>query len=68
MGNSITQGWIEQVPEFFDNSNFINRGIGGQTTPQMLIRFRQDVISLNPKVVIILAGTMILQAIQDHQR
>lgn len=57
MGNSITQGWIEQVPEFFDNSNFINRGIGGQTTPQMLIRFRQDVISLNPKVVIILAGT-----------
>lgn len=57
MGNSITQGWIDNVPEFFDNPNYINRGIGGQTTPQMLIRFRQDVINLYPKVVIILAGT-----------
>ena len=57
MGNSITQGWIDQIPEFFNNGNYINRGIGGQTTPQMLIRFRQDVINLNPKVVIILAGT-----------
>lgn len=57
MGNSITQGWIEQVPEFFDNPNYINRGISGQTTPQMLIRFRQDVLKLYPKVVVILAGT-----------
>lgn len=57
MGNSITQGWKEQVPEFFDNLNYVNRGIGGQTTPQMLIRFRQDVIKLYPKVVVILAGT-----------
>lgn len=57
MGNSITQGWKEQVPEFFDNPNYVNRGIGGQTTPQMLIRFRQDVINLYPKVVVILAGT-----------
>ena len=56
MGNSITQGWVDQVPDFFD-TNFINRGIGGQTTPQMLIRFRQDVIKLYPKAVIILAGT-----------
>lgn len=56
MGNSITQGWIEQVPEFFNNGRYINRGISGQTTPQMLIRFRQDVINLYPKVVIILAG------------
>lgn len=56
MGNSITQGWGDQVPDFFEN-NYINRGIGGQTTPQMLIRFRQDVIKLYPKVVIILAGT-----------
>ena len=58
MGNSITQGWIDQVPEFFaPEKHYINRGIGGQTTPQMLIRFRQDVISLRPKVVVILAGT-----------
>lgn len=58
MGNSITQGWIEQMPEFFaPEKNYINRGIGGQTTPQMLIRFRQDVVDLNPKVVVILAGT-----------
>jgi len=56
MGNSITQGWIKQVPEFFAGRQYINRGIGGQTTPQMLIRFRQDVIHLRPKVVVILAG------------
>lgn len=57
MGNSITQGWGELAPEFFDNPNYINRGIGGQTSPQMLIRFRQDVLNLYPKVVVILAGT-----------
>ncbi|NLZ95800.1 MAG: acylhydrolase [Bacteroidales bacterium] len=57
MGNSITQGWGDHFPEYFDNPNYINRGIGGQTTPQMLLRFRQDVIKLYPKVVIILAGT-----------
>jgi len=57
MGNSITQGWIEKRPEFFANRPYINRGISGQTTPQMLIRFRQDVIDLQPKVVVILAGT-----------
>ena len=56
MGNSITQGWKDQVPTFFNNI-YINRGIGGQTTPQMLIRFRPDVINLYPKVVVILAGT-----------
>lgn len=56
MGNSITQGWIDMVPEFFAGRHYINRGIGGQTTPQMLIRFRQDVIHLRPKVVVILAG------------
>jgi lysophospholipase L1-like esterase len=56
MGNSITQGWISMRPEFFSRNQFINRGIGGQTTPQMLLRFRQDVIDLNPKVVVILAG------------
>ncbi|HAC73908.1 MAG TPA: acylhydrolase [Porphyromonadaceae bacterium] len=57
MGNSITQGWIEKVPKFFENRPYINRGISGQTTPQMLVRFRQDVINLYPKVVVILAGT-----------
>jgi lysophospholipase L1-like esterase len=56
MGNSITQGWISMRPEFFSRNQFINRGIGGQTTPQMLLRFRQDVIDLNPKAVVILAG------------
>jgi len=57
MGNSITQQWKEKHPEFFKNNPYICRGISGQTTPQMLVRFRQDVISLQPKVVVILAGT-----------
>jgi lysophospholipase L1-like esterase len=56
MGNSITEGWIKQVPHFFANGMYINLGISGQTTPQMLVRFRQDVIHLYPKVVVILAG------------
>jgi len=55
MGNSITEGWIKIHPEFF--ARYINRGISGQTTPQMLVRFRADVIKLKPKVVLILAGT-----------
>ncbi|MEK9603862.1 MAG: SGNH/GDSL hydrolase family protein [Flavobacteriaceae bacterium] len=57
MGNSITEGWASFVPDMFDNQTYINRGIGGQTTPQMLLRFRQDVIALKPKIVVILAGT-----------
>ena len=57
MGDSITEEWGRIMPEFFSNKQYINRGIGGQTTPQMLIRFRQDVIDLNPGAVIILAGT-----------
>ena len=57
MGDSITEEWGRILPEFFSNKQYINRGIGGQTTPQMLIRFRQDVIDLNPEAVIILAGT-----------
>lgn len=56
MGNSITIGWLHHMPEFFEGKPYINRGIGGQTTPQMLLRFRQDVIDLQPKVVVILAG------------
>ncbi len=57
IGNSITQQWKEQRPDFFLDNSFINRGISGQTTPQMLLRFREDVINLNPSVVVILAGT-----------
>lgn len=56
MGNSITENWLEIRPEFFSDKSYINRGIGGQTTPQMLLRFRQDVINLKPSVVVILAG------------
>jgi lysophospholipase L1-like esterase len=56
MGNSITIGWIEHRPEFFKDKPYINRGISGQTTPQMLVRFRQDVVDLKPAVVVILAG------------
>lgn len=56
MGNSITEGWLRIRPEFFNNKPYINRGISGQTTPQMLVRFRQDVINLKPKAVVILAG------------
>ncbi len=57
MGNSITEGWSGANPDFFKKNPYINRGISGQTTPQMLLRFRQDVIDLNPKIVVILAGT-----------
>ena len=56
MGNSITEGWPYHRPEFFENYNYVGRGISGQTTPQMLLRFRKDVINLNPSVVVILAG------------
>jgi lysophospholipase L1-like esterase len=54
-GDSITDIW--HLDEYFPGKPYVNRGIGGQTTPQMLVRFRQDVIDLKPKVVIILAGT-----------
>ena len=56
-GNSITIGWLNTMPSFFKGKAYVNRGIGGQTTPQMLVRFRQDVIDLKPRVVVILAGT-----------
>lgn len=56
MGNSITEGWKINDPEFFSKNKYINRGIGGQTTSQMLVRFRPDVIDLKPKLVVILAG------------
>lgn len=57
MGNSITEMWGDASPEFFSENPYVNRGIGGQTTPQMLLRFRQDVIDLKPVIVVILAGT-----------
>lgn len=57
MGNSITSGWLTSMPSFFAGKPYINRGISGQTSPQMLLRFRQDVIALKPKCVVILAGT-----------
>ena len=58
MGDSITEGWHFTGPQgSFPGKPYINRGISGQTSPQMLVRFRQDVIALKPKVVVILAGT-----------
>lgn len=57
IGNSITEGWVNMHPQFFTGKFYLNRGISGQTTPQMLIRFRADVIKLKPRVVVILAGT-----------
>jgi lysophospholipase L1-like esterase len=75
MGDSITDNWGRKYSKFFEGKPYVNRGIGGQTTPQMLIRFRPDVIALKPRVVVILAGTndiagntgaMTLEAIEDN--
>jgi lysophospholipase L1-like esterase len=55
LGDSITEGW-GQGPRFFPGKPYLNRGISGQTTPQMLVRFRPDVITLRPRVVVLLAG------------
>lgn len=57
MGDSITDGWYKKDSEFFTSNNFLGRGISGQTTSQMLVRFRRDVLELAPKYVVILAGT-----------
>ena len=56
MGDSITELWSVVHPSFFSEKSYINRGIGGQTSPQMLVRFRADVVALNPSVVVLLAG------------
>ena len=56
-GNSITEGWARYFDKEFAGKPYIGRGISGQTTPQMLVRFRQDVVDLKPAVVVILAGT-----------
>ena len=57
MGNSITDFWIRYSPEFFSANHFVDRGISGQTSPQMLIRFKQDVVDLKPAAVVIECGT-----------
>ncbi len=58
MGDSITDSWPDpRFGNFFNSKPYIGRGISGQTTPQMLVRFRQDVVDLKPRVVVILAGT-----------
>jgi lysophospholipase L1-like esterase len=57
LGNSITEGWVNTDAEFFTKNNYIGRGISGQTSVQTLLRFRQDVLSLNPKAVVIQIGT-----------
>ena len=57
MGNSITDNWAYFHPDFFSNHNFCGRGISGQTSAQMLVRFNDDVIDLHPKAVVIMAGT-----------
>ena len=56
-GDSITDAWVRNGGKFFPGKPYVNRGISGQTTPQMLVRFRQDVIDLHPAAVVILAGT-----------
>jgi lysophospholipase L1-like esterase len=56
-GNSITEGWAPLFPVMFPGKPYVGRGISGQTTPQLLVRFRQDVVALKPRVVVILAGT-----------
>ena len=57
MGNSITENWAYFHPEFFAENHYCGRGIGGQTSAQMLVRFQSDVIDLHPKAVVIMAGT-----------
>lgn len=57
MGNSITDNWAYFHPDFFISNNYCGRGIGGQTSAQMLVRFTADVIALHPKAVVIMAGT-----------
>jgi lysophospholipase L1-like esterase len=57
MGDSITEGWSQTYPDFFTGKPYINRGIGGQVTAQMLVRFREDVLALKPQAVFIMAGT-----------
>lgn len=57
LGNSITDFWINNSADFFERNHYLDRGISGQTSPQMLLRFRQDVIDLHPRAVVIECGT-----------
>ena len=57
MGNSITEGWIAKRPDFFTENGYASRAISGQTTSQMLVRFRADVVELHPQVAVICGGT-----------
>ena len=57
IGNSITDGWPNAHPDFFKSNNYVGRGISGQTSPQLLSRFRQDVLNLKPVAVLINIGT-----------
>lgn len=57
LGDSITDGWGRGAGEFFPGKPYVNRGVSGQTTPQMLLRLRQDVIALEPGALVLLAGT-----------
>ena len=57
MGNSITEGWVNTHPDFFKSNGYIGRGIGGQTSYQFLVRFREDVINLSPNILFLMAGT-----------
>jgi len=57
IGNSITEVWVKASPDFFTTNNYIGRGISGQTSPQLLLRFRQDVVNLHPYAVVINIGT-----------
>jgi lysophospholipase L1-like esterase len=66
VGDSITDYW--KLPEYFAGKSYVNRGIDGQTTPQMLVRFRQDVIDLHPKVLIVLAGTNDIAGVTGPER
>lgn len=65
-GDSITDFW--KLADYFPGKPYVNRGISGQTTPQMLVRFRQDVIDLNPKAVVVLAGTNDLAGVTGPMR
>ena len=66
LGSSIFERWPVLMPEFFENKNYVDRGVSGQIAPQLLIRFRQDVIDLKPKAVIILAGSNDIAANRGH--
>ncbi|RZL36577.1 MAG: acylhydrolase, partial [Pedobacter sp.] len=66
LGSSIFEFWKQKDPEYFNSHGYIDRGISGQISPQLLIRFRQDVINLKPKAVIILAGSNDLAGSKGH--